>query len=164
MGGSDLRHDQVEELAESARNGEDPVTQGLLRGIEDGWFMSEIAEAAFVYQIALEKSEKKVVGVNCHHDSVTSELEILRVSHEVETEQVAALDERKAGRDEAAIAARDRGDAHRRARGPQHDPADARGLPRRGDARRDLQRPARGVGRVPRARPLLSALRRRVRP
>ena len=55
------------------RNGEDPVTQGLLRGIEDGWFMSEIAEAAFAYQIALEKGEKKVVGVNVHKDSVTSD-------------------------------------------------------------------------------------------
>ena len=105
MGGSDLRHDQVEKLAESARNGEDPVTQGLLRGIEDGWFMAEIAEAAFAYQIALEKKEKKVVGVNVHLDSVTSDLEILRVSHEVETEQVRVLAERKAGRDEAAIAA-----------------------------------------------------------
>ncbi len=103
MGGSSLRHDQVEKLAESARNGEDPVTQGLLRGIEDGWFMAEIAEAAFAYQIALEKGEKKVVGVNVHKDSVTSDLEILRVSHEVETEQVRVLAERKQGRDQSAI-------------------------------------------------------------
>ena len=50
--------------------------------------MSEIAEAAFQYQVALEKGDKKVVGVNCHTDSVTHELEILRVSHEVEREQV----------------------------------------------------------------------------
>src|SRR4051795_8174188 len=105
MGGSSLRHDQVEPLAESARKGENPVTQGLLRGIEDGWFMSEIAEAAFAYQVALEKGEKKVVGVNVHKDSVTSELEILRVSHEVETEQVRLLTERRTGRDESVIAA-----------------------------------------------------------
>ena len=43
------------------------ITSGLLRGIEDGWFMSEIAEAAFTYQTALEKGEKKVVGVNVPH-------------------------------------------------------------------------------------------------
>src|SRR5215204_4715258 len=42
------------------------ITSGLLRGIEDGWFMSEIAEAAFTYQRALEKGDKKIVGVNCH--------------------------------------------------------------------------------------------------
>ena len=105
MGGSKLRHDQTEALAQSARDGANPVTQGLLRGIEEGWFMSEIADAAFAYQVALEKGEKKVVGVNCHHDSVTSKLEIMRVSHEVETEQVRVLDQRRAARDESAIAA-----------------------------------------------------------
>ncbi len=104
MGGSDLRHDQTEALAASALTGANPVTKGLLRGIEDGWFMSEIADAAFAYQVALEKGEKRVVGVNCHHDSVTSDLEILRVSHEVETEQVRVLAERRSRRDEAAIA------------------------------------------------------------
>ena len=57
--------------------------------------MSEIAEAAFQYQVALEKGEKKIVGVNCHEDSVTHELEILRVSHEVEIEQVRVLAERR---------------------------------------------------------------------
>jgi methylmalonyl-CoA mutase N-terminal domain/subunit len=105
MGGSPLRHDQTEKLAQSARDGHNPVTQGLLRGIEDGWFMSEIADAAFAYQVALEKGEKKVVGVNVLPESVTSELEILRVSHEVEIEQVRILQERRTGRDESAISA-----------------------------------------------------------
>jgi methylmalonyl-CoA mutase N-terminal domain/subunit len=80
-----------------------PMTSGILRGIEDGWFMSEIADAAFTYQIALEKGEKKVVGVNCHTESVSHKLEILRVSHEVELEQVTTLTARKAARDEAAV-------------------------------------------------------------
>lgn len=105
MGGSRLTHADTEGLAKATAEGQNPITKGLLRGIEDGWFMSEIAEAAFQYQVALEKGEKKVVGVNCHTDSVTTELEILRVSHEVEREQVRVLDARKAGRDEAAIAA-----------------------------------------------------------
>ena len=39
--------------------------------------------------------DKRVVGVNCHHGSVTGDLEILRVSHEVEWEQVRLLGERK---------------------------------------------------------------------
>ena len=103
LGGSDLTHDQVDALAKSAAAGEEPVTKGLLRGIEDGWFTSEIAEAAFEYQIALEKGDKKVVGVNVAKDSVTSTLEILRVSHEVETEQVRILAERRTGRDEESI-------------------------------------------------------------
>jgi methylmalonyl-CoA mutase N-terminal domain/subunit len=79
------------------------MTSGILRGIEDGWFMSEIAESAFQYQVAVEKDEKLVVGVNCHTSSVTGDLEILRVSHEVEVEQVRALAERRARRDDAAV-------------------------------------------------------------
>ena len=103
MGGSGLTSADKEGLARATRNGENPVTRGLLKGIEDGWFMSEIAEAAFRYQVALEKGDKKIVGVNCHEDSVTHDLEILRVSHEVELEQVRLLRERKARRDEAAV-------------------------------------------------------------
>ncbi|HEX7717990.1 MAG TPA: methylmalonyl-CoA mutase family protein, partial [Marmoricola sp.] len=103
MGGSSLTSADVEGLATASRNGENPITKGLLRGIEDGWFMSEIAEAAFQYQTALEKGDKKVVGVNVHTDSVTTELEILRVSHEVELEQVRLLQERRRDRDQAAV-------------------------------------------------------------
>lgn len=80
-----------------------PITSGLLRGIEDGWFMSEIAEAAFQYQVALEKGEKRVVGVNCHTESLAGDLEIMRVSHDVEVEQVRALGARKAARDGDAV-------------------------------------------------------------
>ncbi|HET7327574.1 MAG TPA: methylmalonyl-CoA mutase family protein [Nocardioidaceae bacterium] len=80
-----------------------PMTSGILRGIEDGWFMAEIAEAAFQYQTALEKGDKKIVGINCHTPTVTGELEIMRVSHEVETEQVRALGARKMARDDAEV-------------------------------------------------------------
>ena len=113
------------------------MTHGLLRGIEEGWFTSEIAEAAFVYQKALEKGDKKVVGVNVHKDSVTSELEILRVSHEVERDQVRELAERRTGRDEAAIAKAIEEMLDRRPRGHQHDPGHAGGRagPRRRWAR-----------------------------
>ncbi|AUY49785.1 methylmalonyl-CoA mutase family protein [Streptomyces sp. CB01881] len=107
--------DRIEEQAEAIfqrildKGREDhevgPITSGILRGIEEGWFTGEIAEAAFQYQQSVEKGEKRVVGVNCHPRSVTPELEILRVSHEVEREQVRVLAERKAGRDEAAVRA-----------------------------------------------------------
>jgi methylmalonyl-CoA mutase, N-terminal domain len=79
------------------------MTSGILRGIEDGWFMSEIADAAFTYQKSLEKGDKRVVGVNVAEDTVTGQLEIMRVSHEVETEQNRVLAARRAARDEAAV-------------------------------------------------------------
>jgi methylmalonyl-CoA mutase N-terminal domain/subunit len=108
MGGAEnsgLTHTDVDGLAQAKDRREWPMTKGLLRGIEDGWFMSEIGEAAFQYQVALEKGEKKIVGVNCHTESVTHDLEILRVSHEVEVEQVRALAERRGQRDDAAASA-----------------------------------------------------------
>ncbi|HEV3291550.1 MAG TPA: methylmalonyl-CoA mutase family protein, partial [Streptosporangiaceae bacterium] len=79
------------------------MTGGILRGIEDGWFSAEIAEASFAYQQKLEKGEKKVVGVNCYTGSVGQPVEILRVSHQVERDQVAELARRRAARDQAAV-------------------------------------------------------------
>ncbi len=79
------------------------MTSGILRGIDDGWFNAEIAEAAFSYHQKLEKSEKKIVGVNCHSDTAGQPLEILRVSHEVERGQVRDLGRRRAERDQVAV-------------------------------------------------------------
>jgi methylmalonyl-CoA mutase, N-terminal domain len=83
------------------------MTSGILRGIEDGYFTGEIAEAAFVYQRALEKGDKKVVGVNTLTGSVDAHdtLDILRVSHQVEVEQNAELAARRQARDDAAARA-----------------------------------------------------------
>src|SRR5881392_2002783 len=75
------------------------ITSGILRGIEDGWFTAEIAESAFVYQQALEKGDKKVVGVNCYPDTVGQPMEILRVSYQVERDQAAELARRRTERD-----------------------------------------------------------------
>jgi methylmalonyl-CoA mutase N-terminal domain/subunit len=92
---------EAEEIFARIRElGEDgSMTSGILRGIEDGWFTGNIAEAAFVYQQALEKGEKRIVGVNVHTGTVAKDLEILRVSHEVEIEQKRELAARKDNRD-----------------------------------------------------------------
>jgi methylmalonyl-CoA mutase N-terminal domain/subunit len=90
--------DQIKELG-----GDGTITSGLLRGIEDGWFITEIADSAFAYQVAVEKGEKKVVGVNTLVGDVGEPLEILRVSHEVELEQRRAVIERRAARDQAVV-------------------------------------------------------------
>jgi methylmalonyl-CoA mutase N-terminal domain/subunit len=83
------------------------MTSGILRAIEDGWFTGEIAEAAFVYQRALEKGDKKVVGVNTLTGSVDAhdKLDILRVSHQVEIDQKAELRSRQQARDDDAARA-----------------------------------------------------------
>ncbi|WP_345558965.1 acyl-CoA mutase large subunit family protein [Streptomonospora halophila] len=80
-----------------------PITSGILAGIDNGWFTSEIAESAFQYQQALEKDEKRIVGVNAHTASVTGEVETLRISHEIEREQNRVLAERRERRDGGAV-------------------------------------------------------------
>jgi methylmalonyl-CoA mutase, N-terminal domain len=83
--------------------GDGSITAGLLRGIEDGWFITEIADSAFAYQVAVEKGDKRVVGVNTLTGDVGDELEILRVSHEVELEQRDVVARRRAARDQTAV-------------------------------------------------------------
>ena len=102
--------DRLEQEAEAIfahieqMGGDGTILSGLLRGIEDGWFTSEIADAAFAYQRALEKGDKQQVGVTVHTDTIEAPLEILRISHEVERDQVALLGQRKQQRDEQAVA------------------------------------------------------------
>jgi methylmalonyl-CoA mutase N-terminal domain/subunit len=101
--------DRLEQEAEEifgqikAMSPDGSMTGGILRGIDDGWFNAEIAEAAFSYQQKLEKNEKKIVGVNCHPQTEGEPLEILRVSHEVERGQVRELAARRAARDQRAV-------------------------------------------------------------
>jgi methylmalonyl-CoA mutase N-terminal domain/subunit len=103
--------DRIEAEAEQifarirAMGSDGSMTSGILRGIEDGWFMAEIADSAFSYQQALEKGDKRIVGVNAHTNTVTRDLEILRISHEVEVAQRQLLGQRRADRDDAAVRA-----------------------------------------------------------
>ncbi len=102
--------DRLEQEAEEifarikAMSPDGSMTEGILQGIETGWFSAEIAEASFAYQQKLEKGDKKVVGVNCHTGTVGQPVEILRVSDQVERDQVAELARRRAARDGAAVA------------------------------------------------------------
>jgi methylmalonyl-CoA mutase N-terminal domain/subunit len=86
-----------------AMSGDGSLTAGILRGIETGWFTGEIADAAFEYQQKLEKGDKRIVGVTSHTETVGGELELLRISPEVERAQVAELSARRAARDQAAV-------------------------------------------------------------
>ncbi len=99
--------DRIKDFARQAvPSGEHSIgemTSGILRGIEDGYFTGEIADAAFAYANALDKGDKKMVGVNTLTGGVGDDLEILRISGEVETAQNALLARRRAGRDDSDV-------------------------------------------------------------
>jgi len=89
---------QIERLG-----GNKGVLPGVLAGIEQGWFQQEIADAAWRQQVQVEKRRRLIVGVNefVHHDE--PELEILRISQEVERDQVRSLGERRTTRDRDVV-------------------------------------------------------------
>ena len=61
---TDLMEQRAEEIfARIDRFGEGRMLEGVLAGIEQGWFQQQMADAAFRYQQQLEKGEK-IVGVN----------------------------------------------------------------------------------------------------
>jgi methylmalonyl-CoA mutase, N-terminal domain len=103
--------DEIERQAEEYfqqildMGGDDTITSGLLRGIEEGWFMSEIADAAFDFQNRLDKGRFKMVGVNVNVEDDDHDLEILRISNEVGQQQSARVAAVRANRDPAVHAA-----------------------------------------------------------
>ena len=101
---TDLMEQRAEEIFEQVdRFGDGSMLDGVLAGIEQGWFQQQMADAAFAYQQQLEKGGKVIVGVNRHVTADDQPLEILRISAEVEREQTAALARRRSARDQAAV-------------------------------------------------------------
>ena len=102
---TDRMEAQAEELFAKIRAlGDDgSITRGLLRGIDDGWFIREIADAAFAQQRALEEGRRHVVGVDVHTATNESPLEVLKVSADVERGQVERLAKLRSARDAGAV-------------------------------------------------------------
>jgi len=78
---------------------------GALKAIEAGFMQSEIQEAAYAYQQAVERGEQIVVGVNRFQTDEPTRLEYLRVDPAVEEQQKARLAALRARRDSARVAA-----------------------------------------------------------
>jgi methylmalonyl-CoA mutase N-terminal domain/subunit len=75
---------------------------GMVAAIENGYPQREIAEASYLYQMAIDKKEKIIVGVN---DYVTKEkpLDILNIDETVAVRQSARLRKLRADRSTAEV-------------------------------------------------------------
>ncbi len=87
------------------RMGSGSILEGILRGIDDGFFQREIAQAAYLYQQQMERGEQVMVGVNKYVSQDNTRPNILRIDHEVERRQLRRLDQVKQERDNAQVAA-----------------------------------------------------------
>ncbi len=93
-----------EYLSEIRQRGDGSYREGVLRGIEEGWFQREIRDAAYEYQRRVEEEDEVVVGVNRHREETEEEIELLEVD-EVKTQQRQRerLEEVRGARDDAEV-------------------------------------------------------------
>lgn len=78
---------------------------GVLAGIEKGFFMKEIADAAYQFQKKLDSKERIFVGLNAFTEEAPgSKIEILKIGPEYQRRQTDRLKNLRARRDSAKVA------------------------------------------------------------
>jgi methylmalonyl-CoA mutase N-terminal domain/subunit len=89
---------QIEEL------GDGSMLDGAIRGVEEGWYQANIADAAYELERKVNSGRAVVVGVTGFLEgSDEPPPPILRIGPEVEEEQRRRLDKAKRERDSAAV-------------------------------------------------------------
>jgi methylmalonyl-CoA mutase N-terminal domain/subunit len=76
---------------------------GALRAIEQGYPQREIQESAYRWQLAVDRGDKVVVGVNRYRGGAAPEHELLRVDPEVSLRQAARLRDLRERRDSEKV-------------------------------------------------------------
>jgi methylmalonyl-CoA mutase, N-terminal domain len=111
LGGSYVVEAWTEEIVQRSRDYIRRIDEmgGALAGLERGFQQKEIADAAYIYQMAVEEKREIVVGVNAYASEEGLPTEVLRIDPEAEREQVERLRAVRERRDpeRAAAAVRD---------------------------------------------------------
>jgi len=101
--------DRIEARAEEMfatieRMGDGSMLDGVLAGIDEGWFQSAVADSAYEFEKAIDTGERTIVGVNKYISENEGSLEILRIGAEVEAEHRAKLARLRGERNQAEVA------------------------------------------------------------
>ncbi len=84
--------------------GDGSIRDGVLRGIEEGYFQREIQDAAYEYQERVDDGEEVVVGVNKHVSEDDEKLDLLHVDEGAARDrQTDRLESVYAERDDVAV-------------------------------------------------------------
>ena len=103
--------DEMERAAEEVfahldRLGDGSILEGVYVGIEDGYFVSEIAESSYRFQREVNSGQRIIVGVNAFTEgNEDSEQNLLRIDPGVEDLQRKRLAAVKTDRDDTAVEA-----------------------------------------------------------
>jgi methylmalonyl-CoA mutase N-terminal domain/subunit len=79
---------------------------GAVKAIEKQYYQTQIAQSAYEYQMAIEKKEKIIVGVNQFQEREAPYEDLLQVDESLREKQIARLNETKKKRNQEAVAAR----------------------------------------------------------
>ncbi|RLM72533.1 methylmalonyl-CoA mutase [Halorubrum sp. Atlit-26R] len=90
----------IEEIKEM---GDGSVRDGVLRGIEQGYFHREIQESAYEYQERVDEGEETVVGVNAYEIDEDTRPDLLKVDETTRERQLDRLESVKDERDDEAV-------------------------------------------------------------
>ncbi|WP_255197620.1 methylmalonyl-CoA mutase family protein [Halorarius litoreus] len=91
--------DEIKEM------GEGSVRDGVLKGIDEGYFDREIQDSAYEHLQRVEAGEETVVGVNQYTIDDEADPDLLHVSDEVAETQLDRLEQVKEERDDEAVQA-----------------------------------------------------------
>jgi methylmalonyl-CoA mutase, N-terminal domain len=101
---NDIEAEAEEVFARIDRTGNGSMLEGVLAGIENGYFQGEIAESAFREQTRFEAGSLVKVGVNRYAEEDSPPLDILVIPPAVEERQLAGVRQLRERRDGAAAA------------------------------------------------------------
>ena len=111
LGGSWFVEELTDELERQAEDvfahlleeGSGTILDGVISCVDDGWFVSEIADAAYGFQSKIARDEWKLVGVNAYVEDESIAPPTLVIDPAVETDQLARLAAVKQERDDDAV-------------------------------------------------------------
>jgi methylmalonyl-CoA mutase, N-terminal domain len=105
LGGSFYVESLTNQLEAEAREYIETIDEmgGMIGAIENGYIRREIADAAYKYSAAVERGDKKLVGVTDYTEDDGPGIDLLKIEGEVEDEVVAGLKAMKATRDAAKV-------------------------------------------------------------
>jgi methylmalonyl-CoA mutase N-terminal domain/subunit len=104
--------ERIEELTDAIERGVDEYLAridamgGTLRAIEEGYIQSEIQNAAYEYQRAVESGERILVGVNRFQQADERAVPVFRIDPALERAQVEKLRQVRASRSQSAVTER----------------------------------------------------------
>ena len=98
-----IEADAEEIFASIDRRGSGSMLSGVLRGIEEGWFQGRLSDSAYEFEKKVTAGDRGIVGVNRYVKEDEDDIQILRISEQIETDQRRVLTDLRSSRDPAAV-------------------------------------------------------------